>query len=88
MVLLVVFTVIGGAHSVWGPVIGTLVLAITSEFLRELHHYEILVYGLVLMIVMLVFPDGLISLPGRIARALRQRRRAGPAEREGAHVAP
>ena len=88
MVLLVVFTVIGGAHSVWGPVIGTLVLAITSEFLRELHHYEILVYGLVLMIVMLVFPEGLISLPGRIAKALARRRRAGPAQREGARVAP
>jgi branched-chain amino acid transport system permease protein len=88
MVLLVVFTVIGGAHSVWGPVVGTLVLAVTSEFLRELHHYEILVYGLVLMIVMLVFPEGLISLPGRIANTLARRRRAGSAEREGARVAP
>ncbi|HYB46197.1 MAG TPA: branched-chain amino acid ABC transporter permease, partial [Streptosporangiaceae bacterium] len=31
MVLLVVFTVIGGAGSVWGPVVGTLVLAVASE---------------------------------------------------------
>ncbi len=88
MVLLVVFTVIGGAQSVWGPIVGTVVLSIISEFLRELHHYEILVYGVVLMIVMLVVPAGLVSLPGRIAQALARRRRAGPAEREGAHVAP
>jgi branched-chain amino acid transport system permease protein len=68
MVLLVAFTVIGGARSVWGPVVGTLVLAVASEFLRELHQYEILVYGLVLMVAMLCLPDGLVSLPGRLAR--------------------
>ena len=84
MVLLVVFTVIGGTGSVWGPVVGTFVLTVTSELLRELHHYEILVYGLVLMIVMLVLPQGLVSLPGRVAAALARR----PVKREGAPVAP
>jgi branched-chain amino acid transport system permease protein len=76
MVLLVAFTVIGGAQSVWGPVIGTLALTFASEFLRELHHYEILVYGLVLMVVMLFLPDGLVSLPAR----LRQVRGPAPLE--------
>jgi branched-chain amino acid transport system permease protein len=87
MALLVVFMVIGGAQSVWGPVLGTIVLAITSEFLRELHHYEILVYGLVLMLVMLVFPEGLISLPRRVAEAL-ARRRADRTKPHGAVLAP
>jgi branched-chain amino acid transport system permease protein len=87
MVLLVVFTVIGGAHSVWGPVVGTLVLAVASELLRELHHYELLVYGLVLMVVMLFFPEGLVSLP-RIARLRRRRRPAQEAMSAGARVAP
>jgi branched-chain amino acid transport system permease protein len=68
MVLLVVFVVIGGAHSVWGPILGTLVLAVVSELLRELHHYEILVYGLVLIGAMLFAPEGLISLPVRLTR--------------------
>jgi branched-chain amino acid transport system permease protein len=87
MVLLVVFTVIGGAQSVWGPVVGTVVLSIISEFLRELHHYELLVYGLVLMVVMLLAPQGLISLPGRVAQTL-ARRRAARAKPHGAAVAP
>jgi branched-chain amino acid transport system permease protein len=87
MVLLVVFTVIGGAGSVWGPVIGTLVLALASELLRELHHYEILVYGAVLMVVMLFFPEGLVALPGRIVHWL-ERRRAARARAMGAGVAP
>jgi len=81
MVLLVAFTVIGGAQSVWGPVVGTLALTVASEFLRELHHYEILVYGLVLMAVMLFLPDGLVSLPARL-------RAARPAPALGTRVAP
>jgi branched-chain amino acid transport system permease protein len=88
MVLLVVFTVIGGAGSVWGPVVGTLVLAVASELLRELHHYEVLVYGLVLMVVMLFFPDGLVALPGRVARRFGRGRAKDGASTLGAGLAP
>ena len=73
MVLLVVFTVIGGTGSVWGPVAGTVLMTIAGELLRELHHYESLVFGAVLILTMLWAPDGLVALPGKLAR----RRRAG-----------
>jgi branched-chain amino acid transport system permease protein len=73
MVLLVVFTVIGGTGSVWGPVVGTVLLTIASELLRELHHYETLVFGIVLILTMLWAPDGLVALPRKLAR----RRRVG-----------
>lgn len=68
MVLLVVFTVIGGAGSVWGPVVGTVGLTIVSELMREFHHYEVLLFGAVLMLTMLLAPEGLISLPTRLKR--------------------
>ena len=74
MVLLVAYTVIGGVGSVWGPVVGTVLLTFTSELLRELHAYEVLVYGLVLIFVMLFVPDGLVSIPRRIRRAWKRRR--------------
>lgn len=74
MVLLVVFTVIGGTGSVWGPVVGTVLMTIASELLRELHHYEILVFGGVLILTMLFAPEGLVALPARAARLLRGRR--------------
>jgi len=73
MVLLVVFTVIGGTGSVWGPVAGTVLMTIAGELLRELHHYESLVFGVVLILTMLWAPDGLVALPGKLAR----RRRVG-----------
>ena len=87
MVLLVVFTVIGGAGSVWGPVVGTVVLTVVSELMREFHHYETLVYGAVLILIMLLMPEGLISLPGKLDRLLR-RGGGGEAEAMGVGVAP
>jgi branched-chain amino acid transport system permease protein len=72
MVLLVVFTVIGGTGSVWGPVVGTVLMTIASELLRELHHYEILVFGAVLILTMLWAPEGLVALPGAVRRLWRR----------------
>jgi len=72
MVLLVVYAVVGGTGSVWGPVVGTVVLTIISEFMRELHHYEVLVYGTVLILTMLLLPEGLNSLPGKVWRLARR----------------
>ena len=74
MVLLVVFTVIGGTGSVWGPVVGTVLMTIAGELLRELHHYEILVFGAVLILTMLWAPEGLVALPATVRRLLRMRR--------------
>jgi branched-chain amino acid transport system permease protein len=87
MVLLVVFTVIGGTGSVWGPVVGTILMTVASELLRELHHYEILVFGAVLILTMLFAPEGLVALPGGARRLLRKLR-GRAAEPAGAGVAP
>ena len=87
MVLLVVFTVIGGTGSVWGPVVGTILMTIASELLRELHHYEILVFGAVLILTMRFAPEGLVALPGA-TRRLRQRLRGRAPAPAGAGVAP
>jgi len=78
MVQLVIFTVIGGVGSIWGPVIGTVLMTVASELMRELRHYETLVFGLVLILTMLFLPDGLVSVPSRLVRALaRTRARRG-----------
>jgi branched-chain amino acid transport system permease protein len=87
MVLLVVFTVIGGTGSVWGPVIGTVLMTLAAELLRELHHYEILVFGAVLILTMLWAPQGLVALPDTVRRLLRKLR-GRPPDALGARLAP
>jgi branched-chain amino acid transport system permease protein len=85
MVLLIVYAVVGGTGSVWGPVVGTVVLTIVSEVMRELHHYEVLVYGTVLILTMLLLPEGLYSLPGRV-RQLVRREGGGPTGAMGVDI--
>jgi branched-chain amino acid transport system permease protein len=76
-----VITMLGGAATLWGPVIGSALLTLSSElfkaFFREGH---LLIYGLLLVFVVLFLPGGLVSLFPRVYRSLRHAsRRVSPA---------
>jgi branched-chain amino acid transport system permease protein len=58
---------VGGIGSLWGSVIGALVLTLLPEFLHAVKEYNVLVYGLILMGVLLFFPKGLFPALARIA---------------------
>jgi len=67
-ILLVTMVVFGGRFSVWGALLGTAVLSILPESLRIIKDYDVLVYGAVLLLVMIFFPEGLVGLIGRVFR--------------------
>jgi branched-chain amino acid transport system permease protein len=69
MLRLIVFVVVGGASTIWGAYAGTLVLAFVSEFLRGLQQFEMLSYGLLLIVAMRFLPDGLAGAVGRLRSA-------------------
>ena len=69
----IAYVVIGGMGSVFGPVIGTSFLMILSHFfLREFGLYELLLYGVVIVLTIRFMPEGLISLPRVISPRLGQ----------------
>ena len=59
---MVTMVLIGGMGSLWGSVFGAILLTMLPEVLHVVKEYNILIYGLVLMIVLIFFPEGL--LPG------------------------
>lgn len=60
----IAYVVVGGIGSVFGPVIGTSFLMILSHFfLREFGFYELLLYGVIIVLIIRFMPEGLISLP-------------------------
>jgi branched-chain amino acid transport system permease protein len=67
--------VIGGIGTVWGPVLGGVVFGIVEEQLvvkfPEIH---LLLYGALLILIILLEPDGLVGLMHRIARLFRRDR--------------
>lgn len=77
---LVVMVVIGGMASLWGATIGALTVTILTEILRAvipkfLSHasgeYEIIFFGIILIIVMIFAPEGLIGGFRRIANRIK-----------------
>lgn len=67
--------VIGGIGTVWGPVLGGAIFGIVEEELvvnfPEIH---LLLYGALLILIILLEPDGLMGLLRKLARLLRRHR--------------
>ncbi len=74
---LVVMVVLGGVSSLWGSVLGAAAVLLLVEALRSLlpllsashgaAEYEIVIFGLLLMAVMVALPGGLAALGRRVA---------------------
>ena len=69
-ILFLIMITSGGMGSLWGAVIGAAIFTLLPEFLKFFQDYDILVYGVVLMLMMMFLPDGLTGLAGKAYRAL------------------
>lgn len=58
----VIMTVLGGRGSISGVVIAAAILTALPEFLRDFAEYRLIVYALLLIIMMLVRPQGLLGI--------------------------
>lgn len=56
---LVTMVVIGGMASIWGSLLGASLLTILPEWLHVFSDFEMVVYGLILMTIMIFLPQGL-----------------------------
>jgi len=59
-VRMVTMVVIGGMASIWGALLGASLLTLLPEWLHAFADYEMIVYGLILMLVMIFLPQGLL----------------------------
>ena len=65
--------VIGGRDSLWGPVIGAVLITGLPEFFRPLAEYRLVIYGLSIVALMIFLPGGLSSLGQRLPSLGRRR---------------
>lgn len=68
----VVYTIIGGRANIFGPIIGAMSMVGLSSSIAFLAQYQTIFYGGVSILVLLLLPEGLISLPSLILHSLRQ----------------
>jgi branched-chain amino acid transport system permease protein len=72
---LVMYVLIGGIDSFAGPIIGTFILVLISEYSRDLKEFSPYLSAVLLLIVVYLMPKGLVSLPGLIKSAFTERRK-------------
>jgi branched-chain amino acid transport system permease protein len=58
---------LGGLGSMWGPLLGTAFYVAVPRLLDDAERYSQIVYGLLLLVVVIAFPDGIV---GGVRRAL------------------
>lgn len=74
-IYILLIPVIGGIGTVWGPVLGGIIFGIVEEELVvNFPNIHLLLYGSILILIVLLEPDGLLGLLHRLARLFRRRR--------------
>jgi branched-chain amino acid transport system permease protein len=67
------YMIVGGVGSFAGPLVGSSVLTVLTEFIRAAGPLQSVVYGIMMAAVMLFLPGGLISLGGHFSDLFRKR---------------
>jgi branched-chain amino acid transport system permease protein len=62
----VIYNVVGGMGSIMGAIVGTVVMVPLPEFLRGFVAYQIALYGLILILILRFFPEGIWGTVKRI----------------------
>jgi branched-chain amino acid transport system permease protein len=57
----IIFLLFGGLQTVWGPIVGAVLLTVLPEALRFTNEYRLILYGLIIVAVVLRRPDGLLT---------------------------
>jgi branched-chain amino acid transport system permease protein len=57
----IIFLLFGGLQTMWGPVLGAVLLTVLPEVLRFTSEYRLILYGLIIVVVVLRRPDGLLT---------------------------
>ena len=61
-VMFLTMLLFGGSGSFLGPIIGAVAVLLTNEALRSLENYQMLAYGIMLLLVIVAFPGGIYGL--------------------------
>ncbi|HUI96016.1 MAG TPA: branched-chain amino acid ABC transporter ATP-binding protein/permease [Xanthobacteraceae bacterium] len=81
----VVFVLFGGIGTLWGPLIGAVTLSLVGEeFLVHFPEIELALFGGLVIVLVLVFPGGLVGLANRFGWLQRRASLAPPALPAGA----
>jgi branched-chain amino acid transport system permease protein len=77
----IVYGMVGGLGSIFGPLLGASILTVIPIFLHAAGFFKIIIYGVFLIAIILFLPEGLISLPERAQMVWQQTKRRNGIEK-------
>lgn len=64
---------LGGLRSIWGPVVGAMFFTWLPEWLRSVQSYETVIYSFLLLVTIIVLPEGIVGTLGKATRGVIRR---------------
>jgi branched-chain amino acid transport system permease protein len=80
VIAMLIPVVLGGRGTIVGPIIGAFIYAFAPEYLRIAQDWRLPIFGLLLVLLVILAPEGLVVLALRAPERLRARFRQGAAE--------
>ena len=68
LLMLLAMIVVGGIGTVWGPIVGAVIIMLLDEGLREFQDYRTMGLGIILAVFVLLLPKGLVGAVDSIFR--------------------
>jgi len=75
---MIVMIIVGGLGSISGAILGGIFVAVSLELMRDLQQYRLVLYALLLIVIMIVRPEGLLGTR-ELHHLLRRKKTAKPA---------
>ncbi|HET7544562.1 MAG TPA: branched-chain amino acid ABC transporter permease [Polyangiaceae bacterium] len=79
---MIVMIIVGGLGSISGAILGGIFVAVSLEVMRDLQQYRLVLYALLLIVIMLVRPQGLLGTR-ELHHLLRRKKPAQPKPQTG-----
>lgn len=83
-IYIVLYVILGGTNNMWGPVIGAVAMTLLPEVLRGLADWRPTLFGVLVVLMPLVRPEGLLAFRSRSVRRRPARAASPQAAQEGA----
>ncbi|HWQ40772.1 MAG TPA: branched-chain amino acid ABC transporter permease [Desulfosporosinus sp.] len=74
-VTILIMVVLGGSGTKYGPIIGAILVTIGFEVLRPFQSYQMIIYGIGIVLVVMFMPSGLSGLIQRLAKVIKIRKK-------------
>ena len=83
-ILMLLFVILGGLGTVWGPAVGTVVLLVLPELIAGFTHVRLVIYGAVMLACLYFMPQGIAGFfEGRRREGLRDEQSRPAADVDG-----